>query len=156
MKGTVTLAVAAIVVALGAGAALAHGGRPTVSTTTVQGQTQGGITGFDCEGNQGVESHTFNGVLHVTEFDDGHRVTTLTQAGTWSLDLAAPLPDYAGRFVIRETHTLSGEVDSFTISAPFIARGSDGSQFVAIFTLQFVFVDGEAVLERVMFACPPG
>jgi hypothetical protein len=96
-----------------------------------------------------VETHAFNVVRHLTEFDDGHAQTTLTMAGTWHLDLPGALPDYTGRFVIHESSTASQAVDTVTIAAPFIARGSDGSRFRAIFQLQFVIVDGTAVVERV-------
>jgi hypothetical protein len=29
------------------------------------------VAGFDCDGNEGVESHVLDGVFHVTQFDDG-------------------------------------------------------------------------------------
>lgn len=152
MKAALTALGVAIVLGATAAAASAHGGPPETSTTTFQGGTET-VAGFDCDGNEGVEDHVFNGVLHVTEFADGHSQVTLTQAGTWTLDLPAPLPDYTGRYVIHESHTTTGNVDGLTIAVPFIGRGTDGSHFRLVFTLRLTIVDGTVVVERIGFQC---
>jgi hypothetical protein len=141
-----------VVVAVVAAAAYAQGGTPTTSTITFHNDTET-VAGFDCEGNPGIETHVFNGVLHVTEFADGHSTTTLTMAGTWSLDLSDPLPDYSGSFVIHETDTVNANLNGVTIAATFIATGTDGSHFRALFQLKLLIVGGRTVVDRIAFSC---
>ena len=153
MKVAPIVLAGAILLGATAAVAAAHGGAPATSTAVSLDATET-VVGFDCEGNQGVETHVFNGVLQVTQFADGHGHVTLTQAGTWVLDLPAPLPDYEGRFVIHQSDTFSDQVSGLTIAAPFVARGSDGSHFRAIFTFKLQLVgDQGIVVDHVGFKC---
>lgn len=152
MRTILVVLAAAMLLGATATVAFAHAGPPATSTAVSLDATET-VPGFDCDGNAGVESHVFNGVQHATEFEDGHSHVTLVLAGTWNLDLPAPLPDYSGRFAIHESHTFTSRVEGLTITAPFVGRGSDGSRFNLLFQLRLTVVDGTIVVERIGFRC---
>jgi hypothetical protein len=156
MRRMALLCASFAVVAAGAGNALAHGGPPTTTTTTFQNATEV-VAGSDCDGNVGTETHVFNGVLHTTEFADGDQHVTGTMAGTWALDVTDPsLPDYEGRFVIWFGENLNPNVANFTVTAPFVGRGTDGSRFNFLLVLHATVVDGVVRAEVVNVRCEQG
>jgi hypothetical protein len=155
MRRTVPIFVSLVAVVL-AGAAFAHGGPPTTTTTTFKNAVEV-VPGSDCEGNAGVETHIFNGVLHTTSFPDGHSHVTGTMAGTWSLDVTAPsLPDYEGRFVIWFGENLEANVENFTVTAPFVGKGSDGSRFNFLLVIHATVVDGVVRADVLQSRCEQG
>jgi hypothetical protein len=145
-----------VIVAVGATSALAHGGPPEATTVTFKDETEV-VPGFDCAGNPGTETHVFNGVFHTTSFSDGHTHVTGTMAGTWSLDVADPsLPDYEGRFVIWFGENVNPNAENFTVTAPFVGKGSDGSRFNFLLVTHVAIVDGVVRADVLKFRCDQG
>ena len=156
MRRTLLLLASLVFVAAGAANALAHGGPPTTTTVKFKNETEV-VPGSDCEGNVGTETHVFNGVLHTTEFPDGHSHATGTMAGTWALDVTDPsLPDYEGRFVIWFGENLNPNTENFTVTAPFVGTGSDGSRFNFLLVIHVTVADGVVRADILNSRCDQG
>lgn len=156
MKRAVPLLAALSFVAVVAANALAHGGPPTTTTVTFKNATEV-VPGSDCEGNPGAETHVFNGVLHTTTFPDGHLHVTGTMAGTWALDVTDPsLADYEGRFVIWFGENLNPNAENFTVTAPFVGTGSDGSRFNFLLVIHVTVAGGVVRADVLNFRCAQG
>lgn len=79
------------VAAMGASTpALAHGGPPDTFTDTQHQVTEMLPFAGPCGGGAGTVTITYNGVFHVTQFEDGHSHVTGTQTGTFLFDPVDP------------------------------------------------------------------
>jgi hypothetical protein len=132
---------------------LAHGGPPQTFTDTVK-QTDIVPSVNPCTGDPGTLTVTFNGVFHVTQFDDGHYHVTGTQTGTFVFDTADPTkPDFSGHVTLwfGENGNPNGFNGTFTFQVK--ATGSDGSTIRFHQTSHITIVGSDVVVQFDKMSC---
>jgi hypothetical protein len=137
-----------------AAGASAHGGKPITFTERMHNVTDTFADVNPCTGDPTTVTIVNNGVLHVTEFADGHVHVTGTFTGTVAIDTTDPSkPDYSGRFTqwFGENRNVNTENGTFTFSVR--ARGTDGSRLQFHETAHFLAVGGDLQVEFDKMRC---
>jgi hypothetical protein len=99
----------------------------------------------DCNGaGSFTETFVFDGVMHLTQLDDGTFHFTVTTQGTDTLVPSDPsLPTYTGHFVFWDGDNITHRIDISTFTEAVNLKGSDGSQLhFAVVTNAAMGTDG--------------
>lgn len=133
----------------------AHGGSPETSTDVFKDVTESFADINPCAGNApGTVTLTYNGVIHVTQFPDGHHHVTGTFTGTFVFDTTDPaLPDYSGRFTQWFGENLNPDGFNATFTFRVKGAGTDGSSLRFNAVAHITIVGSDVIVEFEKLRC---